>query len=35
IVGSAVVDRLAKQGVAAVQEFTSTLRQALDKGVQG
>ena len=35
IVGSAVVDRLAKQGVTAVQEFTSTLRQALDKGEQG
>lgn len=35
IVGSAVVDRLAKQGVAAVQEFTSTLRHALDKGAQG
>ncbi len=34
IVGSAIVERLGKQGVAAVQEFTSILRQALDKGEQ-
>lgn len=32
IVGTAVVERLDKQGVEAVAEFTSALRQALDKG---
>ena len=35
IVGSAVVERLGSQGVAAVKEFTTALRQALDKGEQG
>lgn len=35
IVGSAVVERLGSQGVAAVREFTAALRQALDKGAQG
>ncbi|MBP2635773.1 MAG: trpA [Firmicutes bacterium] len=34
IVGSAVVERLGSQGVAAVREFTAALRQALDKEEQ-
>ena len=34
IVGSAIVDRLGKQGVAEVQAFTAALRRALDQEVQ-